>query len=401
MSKNIQEKADRSRVLKKIKTLMTGSEKSGILSLGSILSMVAAAYGGMVKLRASLYKKNILSSKRLPCFIISIGNLTVGGTGKTPMTIAVAEIVQRLGLKAAVISRGYKGSLEKTGACVSDGKKLFLDADIAGDEPFMMATALKDIPVVVGRDRFEAGMIAVKGFRPDVLVLDDAFQHLRLSRDIDLILLDSLQPFGNGHLLPRGTLREPASALLRADAIVFTRSNRALDSDGSSLEKKLAIPINKPVFRSCHTPYIVRFVKAGTNLNHGPSKISDEFDLNFLKRRRVFAFSGIAKNEDFQRTLEDLECKPAGFYGYPDHHPYSNRDLDRIYRAARDGNADLLVTTEKDYVRIATRVNWPMNLVVLGVRISFGKDRDAFERFIRDRLNGLIADSDRLQGGLL
>ncbi|HDL07382.1 MAG TPA: tetraacyldisaccharide 4'-kinase, partial [Desulfobacteraceae bacterium] len=195
------------KIKKKIETYMTDKGKRQIFSFGTILFVLSLIYGSIIRLRRIFYEKKILLPKKLPCKTISIGNLTVGGTGKTPMTIHVAHLVEKLGYKTAVISRGYKGKAEKNGGIVSDGRTIFMGQDEAGDEPFMMATKLKKVPVIVGQNRFEMGMLALKEFKPDVIIFDDAFQHLRLTRDIDLVLIDSIDPFGNKHLLPRGILR--------------------------------------------------------------------------------------------------------------------------------------------------------------------------------------------------
>ena len=198
-------------------------------------------------LRARLYEKGVLPSKTLPCRVVSIGNLISGGTGKTPMTILVARMIRDMGYRVVVLSRGYRGRMEKTGGVVSDGRTIFKGPDDAGDEPYLMARILTGIPVVVGQRRYEAGMMAVKRFKPDVIVLDDAFQHLRLKRDLNLVLLDSRSPFGNGHMLPRGLLREPLSALRRAHAVVYTRSEQALTAPIRDRLRR-----HQPIFYTTH-----------------------------------------------------------------------------------------------------------------------------------------------------
>jgi tetraacyldisaccharide 4'-kinase len=387
MFRNIRKKPERSRVLKKIKTLMTGCEKTGMFSPGSILSMFAVAYGAGVKLRATLYKKGILASKRLPCIVISIGNLTVGGTGKTPMTIYLAELLKQFGYQVAVISRGYKGEAERSGGIVSDGRQIFLGADQAGDEPFLVATRLKNVPVVVGQNRYMAGLLALEKFHPDVLLLDDAFQHLQLERDMDLVLLDGSHPFGNSHLLPRGTLREPVSSLSRGDAFVLTRSDFSSDVDRTVFEKKCGERIqNLPVFKSAHTPYVFKTIIC--NQSARPLRRSFSCERDGLKGHRVFAFSGIARNDDFKKTVERLKCDLAGFLGFPDHHPYSDEDFNTIVKASNDAEVDLIMTTEKDYVRIAGKMSFPIDMVVMGIKISF-EDKNGFDAFIKKRLSGL------------
>ncbi len=367
---------------------MTGNGKDRLFSFGSFLFMISLAYGGAVKLREILCKKSILRSKKLPCFVISIGNLTVGGTGKTPMTIHVAKLLKSLGYKVAVISRGYRGSAEKTGGVVSDGRKIFMGPDAAGDEPYMMAVKLKSIPVIVGQDRFKAGIAAIKKFNPDVILLDDAFQHIKLVRDIDLALLDYRHPFGNTYLLPRGILREPISALKRADAFILTRSDARSDEDfsvsGSSEEILRArlkhFKCNAPIFKTFHIANIFTVIKE--------KKSTSEYSSEFLQGRRVFAFSGLADNRDFRRTIAGFKCVMTGFLEFPDHHPYSDKDFENIVQSAKSIGADCLITTEKDYVRIAHRATWPIDIVVIGLEISFEND-DSFNTFIKTKLEGI------------
>ncbi len=375
------------KIKRKIETIMTGSEKTGFFSVGSLLFALSLCYGYAVRLRENCYKKGILRSKELPCKIISIGNITVGGTGKTPMTIKVAKIVKRLGYKVAVISRGYKGSAEKTGGIVSNGKTILMGPDKAGDEPFMIASTLKDIPVVVGQNRFEAGCLAMDEFDPDVIVLDDAFQHLKLKRDIDLVLLDCRHPFGNNHLLPRGTLREPVSALLRGDAFIITRSDCAGDTVIATFTDKLRnLTRGKPVFRSCHIPNVYKVAKEKKRSIHRNLQNILPCNSEYLKEQKVFAFSGLAGNSDFRLTIENLKCDLIDFLEFPDHHNYSDMDLNTIYKAYLESKADFLLTTEKDYVRIAHRITWPVDLVVVNIEVSFGDDDKAFNTFIKDRL---------------
>ena len=374
----------------KIETIMTGSEKTKFFSVGSLLFVLSLCYGYTVRLRANCYKKGILRSRKLPCKIISIGNLTVGGTGKTPMTIKVAAIVKRLGYKVAIISRGYKGSAEKTGGVVSDGKTILMGPDKAGDEPFMIASKLKDIPVVVGQNRFEAGRLAIQEFDPDVIVLDDAFQHLRLKRDIDLVLLDCGHPFGNNHLLPRGTLREPVSAMLRADAFIITRSDCAGDAILSTFIDKLRnLTHGKPVFRSCHIPNLYKAAKEKNRSIH--RRLQDMLPCNpeCLKERKVVAFSGLAGNSGFRLTIKKLKCDLIDFLEFPDHHNYSDIELNTIYKTYIESKADFLLTTEKDYARIAHRITWPVDLVVVNIEVSFGNDDEAFNAFIKKGLKGI------------
>jgi len=372
----------------KIESTIKGGAEAPTVSLATILYMISLGYGGIQKLRSMLYGKNILKSRRLPCKVVSIGNIAVGGTGKTPMTIYVARRIKALGYTVAVLSRGYKGEAEKKGALVSDEKTIFLGPEIAGDEPFMLACRLEGIPVIVGRDRFAAGMLAVKHFRADVVVLDDGFQHLRLARDMDFVLLDYTQPFGNSHLLPRGMLREPIASLYRSDACILTRTKMDSSSaSGSAVDRLQTVVPQCPVFSSFHTPYYYTIPAATRAPFDQLSKQPCDDDFNFLAGRSVMAFSGIARNDDFRQTVQALDCVTKGFLEFPDHHRYSAKDISIITQAAKKATAEILVTTEKDYARFAVDTVWPLDLVVIGVRISFGEDEQRFDEFLKQGLS--------------
>jgi tetraacyldisaccharide 4'-kinase len=378
-------------MLKKIESIMTSKRKVGLISFESLLFALSLIYGGAVKTREAFYNRGVLRSKKLPCLVISIGNITVGGTGKTPMTIHVAELVKSLGYKVVVISRGYKGLAEKTGGIVSDGKIIFMRPDKSGDEPFMIANRLKSIPVVVGKNRFNAGMMALNSFNPDVIVLDDAYQHLQLERDIDLVLLDNIFPFGNHRLLPRGSLREPLSALMRSDAFILTRSDVANEPESAYNAVKLkSYARGKPIFKAIHVPYIYEVVKGGAISFQGIYGNSFTQGFEFLRGRSAFVFSGIARNIDFYNTVKDFNCKVTGYSEFTDHHRYTDRDLNMILQLAKESDTDFIITTEKDYARITNRIAWPIDLVVVGIKISFENYDNEFNLFIKNRLKKLI-----------
>jgi tetraacyldisaccharide 4'-kinase len=325
--------------------------------------------------------------------VISVGNLTLGGTGKTPMAIDLAGRLQRCGLKVAVVSRGYKGGRERRGGIVGDGHRIRLSPEEAGDEPYLMACRLEGVPVVVGRDRFRAGMTAWREFGVDCIVLDDAFQHLALCRDLDLVLLDFMRPFGNGRLFPAGPLREPLAALARAGAVVLTRTPAGVESRSSSpADVVLRHQTRCPVFCAAHEPYGYIVPRGTTRM---PAPAGDElitppmFD---WRRRPALAFSGIARNDDFRDSLRRLGCEPAAALAFPDHHAYSPADAAAILAVAGAAGAELLITSAKDHARMAGRIAWPLDLAVVGVRIAFGRDEAAFDAFLHQRL-------ERLTGG--
>jgi len=372
---------------KKIESLMNSRGHPPAPLLASLLHGFSIFYGAVQRLRATCYRYPVVPSRALPCRVISVGNITVGGTGKTPMTIHVAAKIKRAGYKVVILSRGYKGRAEKHGGIVSDGRTLYMDAEQAGDEPFMIACRLKGVPVVVGRNRFAAGMLAISKFQPDVIVLDDAFQHLKLKRDIDLVLLDHVRPFGNSHLLPRGVLREPVSSLARSTACILTRCRAGADEAAmSSLAKIQMLVPGIPVFTSSHVPYGYVVQKGAHNSFEAVTDVFLANDLEQVKHRKVFCFSGIARNDDFQHTVKELGFKVTGLLEFSDHHRYTAKDLATILRCAGDAGADRLITTEKDHARIAFKDPLPMELIVVGVKVSFGDNDRSFSSFLHDRL---------------
>jgi len=374
----------------KIRWIMSRSRYKENSLLAVSLWLISILYGNIVRIRHALYTWGFIKKKRLPCIVISIGNITAGGTGKTPMTIYVARLLKKLGYTVAVISRGYKGKAEHTGGIVSCKDALLMNVDDAGDEPIMMAIQLKNIPVLVGKRRFEIGMLAHQKFDSNLVVLDDAFQHLKLKRDIDIVLLDSARPLGNLHMLPRGVLREPVSGLKRGDAYIKTRddqktvssSSRLKDLSDFILKEKIG---NKPIFKTFHKPY---YFKVEKNTCFPIEKFTQEIlsnDFKYLKHRRVLLFSGIAGNHYFRKTVKDIPCNIFEFLEFPDHHRYTNDELEHIALKAQQLKVDYIITTEKDYVRMYQHLPWPVDLVVVGVKISF-EDEKAFQTFIKNKL---------------
>lgn len=366
---------------------MNSEGKAPAVSLASMLYSVSLLYGAGRKLGQLGYQKKIFPVRRLPCRVICVGNLAVGGTGKTPMTMYLAGKLKQFGYRPAIVSRGYRGAAQNRGDVVSDGRSIRMGPEQAGDEAFMMAGRLKDVPVIVGRDRFAAGMLAVSKFQADVIVLDDGFQHLRLQRDVDLVLLDHLRPFGNMHLLPRGVLREPISALARATACIFTRYR----ADGGGSPASMIEMIAKhspqlPVFTSTHVPYHYT-IRSGARILLDENMVcSAPESADILNCGKIFGFSGIARNQDFQDTVRNLGFRTGGFVEFSDHHRYTSQDFGYIRAAADIANARCLITTEKDLVRIPPENPFHLDLVVVGVRVSFGGGEGDFITFLKDRL---------------
>ncbi len=306
-------------------------------ALPRLLSAASRAYGAVMEARAGLYGRGFLRVGRPGVPVVSVGNITTGGTGKTPLAVRVSQILRSEGFSPAILSRGYGGSREKKGGLVSDGRTVKLSPAEAGDEPCLMALLLPGVPVAVGRDRMKSAAFCVERLNADVLILDDGFQRLSIARDLDILLADAEKPFGNRRTLPRGPLREPLSHILRAHALILTRARPASPPPPEW-------PENRPVFRAFHRPSGLatpRFLAA-------PGVAPPErplLPLSILKGSRVMAFSGIARNEDFFTTLSDLGALVAARMGFPDHHPYGAADMAAIRENARAARAEIIVTT--------------------------------------------------------
>lgn len=371
----------------KINAIMADPGTTRRLSIAGLMLGASRVYERLVRARADWYEQGRLKIYRLPCTVISIGNITFGGTGKTPMTLYVAKRLRRLGYKTVILSRGYKGAAEKTGGVVSDGNRLLMTPETAGDEPFMMARFLEDVPVLVGRDRVASGRLAVTEFSPDIILMDDGFQHRRLHRDLDIVLLDSARPLGNAHLIPRGSLREPPDALNRADALVFTRCHGSYSSPESLLSKTL---LRKPMFRSRHVPFVCKLVVPAVPSNTSSLELALDHTPDGLKGERIFAFSAIADNNDFHQMLVNLGCRITGTADFCDHHAYTPRDLEQIAENAVQAGARFLVTTQKDFFKLSRNAAWPLPLWILGVLPSFPEETGGFDDFLKSAIEKAV-----------
>jgi len=300
------------------------------------------------------------------------------------MSAYLARTLQDMGQQIVVINRGYKGRGGRSSQVVSDGQQVLLASLQSGDEAQMLARQLVSIPVMTGADRYRTGLAAIRRFKPDVIVLDDGFQHIQLQRDLDLVLLDRAAPLGNGHLLPRGTLREPVDVLKEADGFVLTRSNRGPATLHNYSD---IVPPEKPLFQSSHRPH--RFLKkcGAPQKVLGPGVGARTSDFGCLKGARVSAFSGIASNEDFQRVVFENGAELVDAHSFCDHHRYTLNELERIAAAAKRVEADFLITTEKDFVRLPGTFDWPLDLMVVGVEIDLGEQEASFREFLQDRLD--------------
>jgi tetraacyldisaccharide 4'-kinase len=319
-----------------------------------VLRQLAFVYHGIVQLRHFLYKSGIFRHHTLGCQVISIGNLTVGGTGKTPVVEVFARTLQQKGRKVAILSRGYKKKeppltkrlLAKVllreqrtpPRVVSDGKTLLLDSAMGGDEPYMLASNLADVAVLADKDRVKSGRYAINRLGCDTLILDDGFQYLALKHRVDIVLVDSKNPFGNGFVLPRGVLRESIRNLAKAHYVFITKCD---DSDNGGLKNEIR-KLNR------HAE-IIECAHRARYLENVCTTARQE--LGFLKGLPVAAVSGIAAPEGFERALEQWGARLTMRARYADHHRYTQQQIIEIINRARDQGAAAIVTTEKDAVR--------------------------------------------------
>ena len=301
----------------------------------------------------------------LPARVVSVGNLAVGGTGKTPVTACLTSLFQAEGKKVAILSRGYGG--QNSGVtCISDGKNLYCKPPQVGEEAYWLARNLPGAAVYTGASRYAAGRLAWERFKPDLFILDDGFQHFQLHRDLDIVLLDAAAPFGNGHLLPRGSLREPQSALAAAQVLILTRF-QAERHQQTLAALQTAYPF-KAVLTATITPAAARLYPEGRA--EPPTA---------LQGQTLLAFAGLARPEVFQRSLNDLGVRLAGFRAFPDHHPFAAAELAFLVREAQAAGAAALITTAKDWARLGEKWAAALPLWVLDVEAQIDQPERILE----------------------
>ncbi len=339
----------------------------------SPLLLASFIYRGAVSLRNHFYDAGIFHTRKMKCRVISVGNIIVGGTGKTPVVIMLAGMLKGHGYRPAILSRGYGGKRKGRTDVVSDGHDVLMRTDEAGDEPVLIADSLKGVPVIVGKERSLAGKLAVERFGADVLILDDAFQHRCLSRDIDIVLLDSEKPFGNGFILPRGGLREPEKGLQRADAIIFTSTEG--DVDPAANDMPVAEIPKIPTFRGYRR---ARCLVGGV--------VKDTIPLEYLKGKRICAFSGIAEPESFRKILKPLCGEITVFIPFPDHHVYTGKDIEHLREVCRESRAEFILTTEKDGIKLIEFPDFFRDIYQLRMEMEIISSSLNFEEYILTRL---------------
>jgi len=342
-----------------------------------LLSVLSKVFVVAVKLRRFLYEVRLLRDSTLGVQVIAIGNLTVGGTGKTPVVEKFARELQDQGRTVAILSRGYRSKppplskrmLDRVlfrsdttpPRVVSDGKSLLLDSETAGDEPYMLASNLKDVVVLVDKDRVKSGRYAIEKFGCDTLLLDDGYQYWKLAgRRRDIVLIDRQAPFGNEHLLPRGTLREPPSHLSRASTIFITKS------DGDTARLRARIAKHNPtagVIECVHHPLYLEDVFTGEQKN-----------LDLIQGRKIAAFSGIAQPESFENSLIKLGAELVYTKRFADHHRFTQQEVLNAVNRGKKRLASVIITTQKDAVRFPKidRRDLPIYFMRVEIKILTG-----------------------------
>jgi tetraacyldisaccharide 4'-kinase len=336
-----------------------------------MLAAAGGGYRGLLGAREWLYGHGILKSRVLPCRVVSIGNLTVGGTGKTPAVEVAVQSLTTLGHRPAVVSRGY-GRHSRGIQVVADASSIRLDPEESGDEPFLLARRLPGIPVVVGSNRHDAARVAIERFGATAIVLDDGFQHRTLKKDLEIVMARAQRPWGNGRLLPAGPLREPLASLARADLIVAT------GAPGVANAREVVDAVEEHAPR---VPVVTAMLAPSECWEAGrmrPVRLAE------LGGKRLVAFAGIAIPSAFAETLRDTGAVVEDLIAFADHHWYGSDDVARLDARADELGVDALVTTEKDWVRLR-RLRLPSRpLYVLSIRLVLQSGettwRQAFQR---------------------
>jgi len=350
---------------------MTAKQNTRLEQLFLLGRPFSPLYSCLMANRSSFYRNGIIKQHNLNVPVISVGNLILGGTGKTPLVLYIARFLTRHGRKPAILSRGYKGKAKAEINVVSDTTDILLDAVMAGDEPRLLAEKLPGVPVLTGKKRSVTGSFAINSLAADSLILDDGFQHMALKRDLDLVLFSGKKLLGNGHVLPGGELREPLSSLKRADAFVITDVDAPPEATVVEFISFLkgSFP-GKPVFiGSYHAETLIPRFSQGKH---------DTIFLDEARNMEVYGFCGIAQPESFKKVLNRLKANLVGFHAFQDHHSYSSDNFTSICKDAKDSGARAIITTEKDFVKLRNLYNADLPLLALPIQLRMKPDFDHY-----------------------
>jgi len=331
------------------------------------LSALSVGYRGALRVRDLAYRWRLLRTGRLPATVVSVGNLTLGGSGKTPTVELVVRTLQELGAQPAVVSRGY-GRSSRGVRVVADREAVRAAARVSGDEPLLLAERLPGVPVVVGENRHEAGRVAVEQLAATALVLDDGFQHRTLAKDLEIVVVQGREPWGNARVFPRGMLREPLSALRRAHLVLVTNPPEPSRVEAVTETVRRYNP-RAPVLSARYALESAIETRA-----------SRRVPIAELAGRRLLAFAGLGSPQGFADTLDAIGIRRVGFVELPDHHWFTARDVEELTRDARASGAQGLVTTEKDWVRIRALAPPTLPLWVLPVRLALDSGREVWQQ---------------------
>ncbi|MBI5415778.1 MAG: tetraacyldisaccharide 4'-kinase [Candidatus Omnitrophica bacterium] len=341
----------------------------GAKMLQAVLLPLSYVYRSGVQVTAAFYRKGIFKQHRLPRPVISVGNITVGGTGKTPLVARIAKLCQGFGMKPVILTRGYMG-------------RGMGSARSKSDEAAMLEKSLEDVPVLAGADRVKSARAFLEGNQADIFILDDGFQQWRLARDMDIVVIDATDPWGNGRTLPRGILREPLNALRRADWIILTKTDSTRAKTAQVRRRLKEIGCAQPVLESVHRPVSVEDLYSGKNY---PPEV--------LAGRKVCVLCSLGAPETFGETLTRLGAEILRAFNFTDHHVYSKTDITSIAQYCRANHVTTVVTTQKDAVKLTDgreefREGMDVQLFALNIELvpADGKEKNAFVQRIADFL---------------
>ncbi|MEE8423797.1 MAG: tetraacyldisaccharide 4'-kinase [Thermodesulfobacteriota bacterium] len=352
------------------KILRSGENESLALKiLLSPLFLLSLVYDAVTRARVFLYDKSLFHARKLPCRVISVGNITLGGTGKTPLTLYIGRLLKEMDYKTAILSRGYGGSGEGCSMVLSKGDGPLHGPDKSGDEPYMIASKLSGVFVLTGKNRFQSGSMACNMFNIDAAILDDGYQHLGLYRDLNILLISPKTLNGKGWLLPRGELRETLASMNRADLIVVKGKE---DQHPGLLDRLKVIIERDRVFFFKYKP--VSFI----NQRDGKKET-----LDFVKGKRLLTVCGIALPDSFVETLNDLGGLVYNKIIFPDHHHYTTTNIEHIKRSSSD--VDIIVTTEKDGVKLSKIIPADLDIYMLEIDIEMSEEA-RFKEYLKNVL---------------